>query len=77
MFDLVLQCTLSGNHALQVHLQHDKNDNSGQGNTLSCVHPVCNGFLTTTNNSSSQEYCSVTAGASGIKTLFTGVNRSL
>lgn len=68
MFDLVLQCTLSGNHALQVHLQHEKNDNSGQGKTSSCVHRVCNGFCTITNNSSSQEYCTVTTGAPGIKT---------
>lgn len=77
MFDLVLQCTPNGNHAFQMHLQHEKNDNSGQCKTLSCVHPVCNGFFTTTNNRSSQEYCCVTTGASGIKTLFTGVNRSL
>lgn len=27
MSDLVLQCTLNGNHALQMHLQHEKNDN--------------------------------------------------
>lgn len=75
MFDLVPQCTLNGNHTLQMHLHHGKDDNWGQWRTLSCVHPVvCSGFLTTSSKQQLKRVLLCIPGASGVKIPLKGVN---